>query len=182
MKIRSASVLAFVLCAACGGGGAQTRVGDSASDARRGGLVGNPAPDFSVPAMSGAKGTVSLESLRGKVVLLDFWGTFCGPCRKSFPKLQDLYAKYAASGLAIVGVSEDEADDKDQIPGFADTYGAKFVIGWDADRTIARGYKPETLPSTFLIDRNGVVRYAHDGYHDGEEVELEREIKELVDK
>jgi peroxiredoxin len=145
-----------------------------------GGLVGNPAPDFSVKALVGGKGTVSLKSLRGKVVIVDFWGTFCEPCKKSFPKLQDLNTKYAASGLQIVGVSEDEADDKDKIPSFADTYGAKFTLGWDEDKSIAKSYKPQTMPSSFVIDKKGVVRYAHVGFHDGEEVEVEKEIKELL--
>jgi peroxiredoxin len=162
-------------CADDGGKGA-----DSADSA--GGLVGNPAPDFSVKALAGGKGTVSLKSLRGKVVLVDFWGTFCEPCKKSFPKLQDLNTKYASSGLQIVGISEDEADDKDKIPGFADTYGAKFTLGWDEDKTVAKSYKPQTMPSSFIIDRKGVVRYAHVGFHDGEEVEVEKEIKELLGK
>ncbi len=143
-------------------------------------LVGNPAPDFSLKAVAGGKGTVSLKSLRGKVVLVDFWGTFCEPCKKSFPKLQDLNTKFSTSGLRIVGISEDESDDKDKIPGFADTYGAKFTLGWDEDKTVAKSYKPQTMPSSFIIDKKGVVRYAHVGYHDGEEVEVEKEIKELL--
>ena len=115
-------------------------------------------------------------------MLVDFWGTFCEPCKKSFPKLQDLNTKYASSGLSIVGISEDEADDKDKIPGFADTYGAKFTLGWDEDKSVAKSYKPQTMPSSFLIDKKGVVRYAHVGFHDGEEVEVEKEIKELLGK
>jgi len=167
--------------AACGAAAGDDGKGADSADSA-GGLVGNPAPDFSVKALVGGKGTVSLKSLRGKVVLVDFWGTFCEPCKKSFPKLQDLNTKYASSGLSIVGISEDEADDKDKIPGFADTYGAKFTIGWDEDKSVAKSYKPQTMPSSFLIDRKGVVRYAHVGFHDGEEVEVEKEIKELLAK
>ena len=159
-------------CASDGGKGSDS--GES------GGLVGNPAPDFSVQALSNAKGTIALKSMRGKVVLIDFWGTFCDPCKKSFPKLQDLNTKFAASGLQIIGISEDEADDKDKIPGFGDTYGAKFAVGWDTDKTIARSYEPKTMPSSYIIDKKGVVRFVHVGYHDGEEVEVEKEIKELL--
>lgn len=174
-----ALALAALPLLACGGGGTESGKGsESAGDT--GGLVGNPAPDFSVKAVAGGSGTVSLKSLRGKVVLVDFWGTFCEPCKKSFPKLQDLNTKYSASGLKIIGISEDESEDKDKIPGFADTYGAKFTLGWDADKTIAKHYKPETMPSSFIIDKKGVVRYAHVGYHDGEEAEVEKEIKELL--
>jgi cytochrome c biogenesis protein CcmG/thiol:disulfide interchange protein DsbE len=162
---------------ACSGGAAESP-GDSMPAKPR--LVGKRAPDFSVPALANGKGKVALKDLRGKVVLVDFWGTFCEPCKKSFPKLQDLYARYAASGLKIVGISEDEADDKGAIPGFANTNGAKFSLGWDEDNSIAHSYKLESMPSSFLIDKNGVIRYAHVGYHDGDEAEVEKEIKELL--
>jgi len=164
--------------AACGGAASESPGDDTASGEH--GLVGNPAPNFSVQAIANGKGKVALRDLRGKVVLVDFWGTFCEPCKKSFPKLQDLHARYASRGLRIVGISEDEAEDKDKIPGFGDTYGAKFALAWDTTKSAARRYKPETMPSSFLIDREGVVRYAHVGYHDGEEVEVEKEIKELL--
>jgi peroxiredoxin len=163
--------------AACGGGSAESP-GASAPGER--GLVGKAAPDFSVAAVANGKGKVALSDLRGQVVLVDFWGTFCEPCKKSFPKLQDLQTKYGDSGLKILGISEDEADDKRAIPGFANAYGAKFTLGWDEDKSIARAYNPETMPSSFLIDKNGVIRYAHVGYRDGEEVEVETEIKELL--
>jgi cytochrome c biogenesis protein CcmG, thiol:disulfide interchange protein DsbE len=176
--LRLSLVLASLSLFACGSAGADGKGSSSGGDT--GGLVGNPAPDFSVKSVSGGSGTVSLKSLRGKVVLVDFWGTFCEPCKKSFPKLQDLNTKYSTSGLRIVGISEDEADDKDKIPGFASNYGAKFPLGWDEDKVIAKSYKPDTMPSSFIIDKKGVVRYAHVGFHDGEEVEIEKEIKELL--
>ena len=87
---------------------------------------------------------------------------------------------HASSGLRVIGVSEDEADDKEKIPGFASSYGAKFTVGWDEDKSIAKSYKPDTMPSSFIIDKKGVVRYAHVGFHDGEEVEIEKEVKELL--
>jgi len=181
MRIHDSLVLGLVLAAsatACGGSDAESGTGDTTPV--KGGLVGKPAPNFAVPAAANGKGTIALNRLRGKVVLVDFWGTYCEPCKKSFPKLQDLYTKYASSGLKIVGISEDEADDKEAIPGFASTYGAKFLVGWDEDKSIARSYKPQTMPSSYLIDKNGVVRYAHVGFHDGEELEVEKEIKELL--
>jgi peroxiredoxin len=183
MKTRTVfSGVAAIACAAAIGCGAASDDSPGAASGGEGGkgLVGKPAPDFAVAAVANGKGKVSLDSLHGKVVLLDFWGTFCEPCKKSFPKLQDLYTKYGDSGLRILGVSEDEADDKDKIPEFASTYGAKFTLGWDRDKNVARSYKPETMPSSFLIDKNGVVRFAHVGYHDGEEVEIDKEIKELL--
>ena len=177
--VRSFVGLAGVLgVAACGAVATSGKGSESGGDSA--GLVGDPAPDFRVKVVTGGTGDVSLRSMRGKVVLVDFWGTFCEPCKKSFPKLQDLHTKYSASGLRIVGFCEDEPDEKDAIRGFANTYGAKFAVGWDEDKSIARSYKPETMPTSFLIDKSGVVRYSHVGYHDGEEVEVEKEIKELL--
>jgi len=172
-----AAFVAMVPLAACGAA-APERGADSAAGTP--GRVGNLAPDFHVKAVNGSKGTITLKDLRGQVVLVDFWGTFCGPCKKSFPKLQDLSARYGSRGFRIIGISEDESEDKDAIPAFADTYGAKFTLAWDGDKAIAREYKPDTMPSSFLIDRDGMVRFAHVGFHDGEETALEGEIKELL--
>ena len=181
--LRSLPLLVAVLPAMGGMGCASTDASGKGSESGSdNALVGNPAPDFSVKAVAGGSGNVSLKSLRGKVVIVDFWGTFCEPCKKSFPKLQDLNTKYAASGLKIVGISEDDADDKDKIPAFATTYNAKFTLGWDEDKAIAKSYKPPTMPSSFIIDKKGVVRFAHVGFHDGEEVEVEKEIKELLEQ
>jgi peroxiredoxin len=180
LRLRLAAAAFPLLALLACGGSAESGKGAESGGGDNGGLVGNPAPDFSVKAVANGSGTLSLKGMRGKVVLIDFWGTFCEPCKKSFPKLQDLNTKYSSSGLRIVGVSEDESDDKDKIPGFGDTYGAKFPLAWDGDKSIAKHYKPETMPSSFIIDKKGVVRYAHVGYHDGEEVEVEKEIKELL--
>jgi cytochrome c biogenesis protein CcmG/thiol:disulfide interchange protein DsbE len=170
--------VAMPLALGCGGASEDS----PGASSPRGGLVGRVAPDFSVKAVANGKGKVALGDMRGKVVLVDFWGTFCEPCKKSFPKLQGLYGKYAASGLKIIGISEDEAEDKGKIPDFANTYGAKFTLAWDEDKSIAESYKPETMPSSFLVDKDGVVRFAHVGYHDGEEQEIDREIRELLAK
>jgi cytochrome c biogenesis protein CcmG, thiol:disulfide interchange protein DsbE len=145
-----------------------------------GNLVGNLAPAFHARPVVGPKAPIDLAGLRGEVVLLDFWGTFCEPCKKSFPKLEDLNRRYAASGLRVIGISEDEEDDKGKIATFAENYGAKFPLAWDADKTIAKLYNPETMPSSFLVDRHGIVRFVHVGFHDGEELALEQEIKQLL--
>jgi peroxiredoxin len=177
IRLACAAVAAVALVA-CGGGLGGGPAPEPAGDVA--GLVGNPAPDFRVQPLQGARGVQSIHELRGKVVVLDFWGTYCGPCKASFPKLQGLNAKYASSGLHVLGISEDEPDDEAKIATFATTYGARFAIAWDKDKTIARAYKPETMPSTFVIDRKGVVRFAHVGYRDGDELEIEREVQELL--
>jgi peroxiredoxin len=116
--------------------------------------------------------------MEGKVVVVDFWATWCEPCKKSFPKLQDLNVKYKASGLEVVGVSED--DEKGGIKEFGATYGVKFPLGWDDGKSMAGKWQPKSMPASFIVDRKGIVRFAHLGYHDGDEVEVEREVKSLL--
>jgi thiol-disulfide isomerase/thioredoxin len=161
--------------AACGessGGGA-----DSASGSQHE-LIGKPAPSFSVSTANG-KGKVDLSSLKGKVVIVDFWATWCGPCKESFPKLQELYTKYNSSGLEIVGLSED--DENQGIAEFGQAHGSvKFPIGWDNAKSTAGQYKPPTMPTSFIIDKNGIVRFAHVGYHDNDQAEIEKELKTLL--
>jgi cytochrome c biogenesis protein CcmG/thiol:disulfide interchange protein DsbE len=170
---------AALLLTACGAEDAEDKGADSPADEPSHDLIGNRAPEISVVAIGHGR-SVSLKKLRGKVVVVDFWGTFCEPCKKSFPKLQELNAKYGDSGLEIVAISEDEAEDKDKIPSFVDAYGAKFTIAWDSHKSAAKLYNLPTMPSSFVIDRRGRVRYAHAGYRDGEEDQLERELKKLL--
>jgi len=140
-------------------------------------LVGQPAPDFSFTSVNG-QGSVALSKMQGKVIVVDFWATWCEPCKKSFPKLQEMNVKYKASGLEVVGISED--DDKKGIPDFGTTYGAKFPLGWDETKSIAGKWQPKSMPGSFIVDKKGIVRFAHLGFHDGDEVKLESEIKSLL--
>ena len=136
---------------------------------------GPKAPPISLDSLTTA-GKVTIPA--GKVVIVDFWATWCGPCKKSFPKLQELYVKYKASGLEILAISVD--DDKKGVVGFAKANGdAKFPIGWDKDKAVANAYKPENMPTTYIIDKSGNIAHTHKGYHDGEIEEIEREIKAL---
>lgn len=136
--------------------------------------VGSKAPTFAMDSLNGA-GKVTITP--GKVTLVDFWATWCEPCKKSFPKYQELYVKYKASGLEIAALSVD--DEKGEIPGFAKTHKAKFPVGWDDGKKVAGQYKPENMPTAYIVDKEGVVRFVHNGYHDGEEKEIEKEIKSL---
>jgi peroxiredoxin len=182
MHLPSRGFVGLVASALTAGCGAAATEGGAGSASDPAGLVGNPAPDFQVATLTGGKSPVVLKDLRGRVVLVDFWGTFCKPCKESFPRLQALSGKYAASGLTIIGISEDDAEDKDKIPAFAANYGAKFAIAWDGDKTVAQQYKPDSMPSSFVIDRSGVVRFEHVGFRPGDEVVIEREIKELLSR
>jgi len=178
--LAAAGIAVALAPSGCGGALAEG-AGEGGGGGGANALVGNPAPNFTAKGIL-SRETVSIKRWRGQVVLVDFWGTFCEPCKKSFPKLQALSDKYGDRGLRVIGISEDEADDKDKIPDFARSHGAKFFLVWDEDKSIARSYRPETMPSTFVIDRHGIVRYAHVGFHDGEERQLDGEVQGLLAK
>jgi peroxiredoxin len=168
-------LLASIALAGCDGAGA-------ASPGANHPLLNNPAPDFTVDSVPADKGPIKLSAEKGKVVVLDFWGTFCDPCKESFPKLQSLNTKYHTQGLDIIGVSVDDADEADKIAPFVKTYGAEFAIGTDPDGKVAKQYTLGTMPFSFVIDRKGVVRYVHSGWHEGEPDELDKQIKGLIDE
>ena len=170
MRLVHVSLVALMV--ACDSGGAESASGQQNE------LIGKPAPAFSVQSANG-KGKVNLASLKGKVVVVDFWATWCGPCKESFPKLQELYTKYQGSGVEMVGVSED--DENQGIAEFGKAHGSvTFPIGWDDGKSIAGQYHPPTMPTTFVIDKNGIVRFAHVGYHDSDQGELDKELKGLM--
>jgi cytochrome c biogenesis protein CcmG/thiol:disulfide interchange protein DsbE len=181
MKLQSCSVAAFVVSwsLALAGCGSSAPAGKAAAAPNGGAhpLVGNAVPNFAAPSVNG-KGRATVQPNEGKVLIVDFWATWCEPCKKSFPKLEDLYVKYRQSGMEIVAVSED--DQNDGLTTFGSSFGAKFPLVWDSGKAIASRWQPKSMPSTFVVDRKGVVRYVHFGYHDGEESEIEREVKSLL--
>jgi peroxiredoxin len=166
------SVAALAGCGGDAGGGDAS----SAADGKHP-LIGAHAPDFSGNSVNG-KGRVSVKASSGKVLIVDFWATWCEPCKKSFPKLQDLFVKYKASGMDMIAVSED--DENSGIADFGNTFGSKFPLMWDDGKAVAGKWQPKSMPSTFIVDKNGIVRFVHLGYHDGEEAEIEKEVKSLL--
>ena len=181
MSIRWLRAPALFSVVALGLGCASSGAGQKpASDGTGGGSgqaeVGKPAPDLSIQSLNG-KGKVSLESAQGKLLVVDFWATWCGPCKQSFPKLEEL-SKKMGDKVAIVGVSVD--DEEKGIVEFAKEQGATFAIGWDEGHAIASRWNVKNMPTTFIVDGTGTVRFIHAGYHDGETVAMEKELNELI--
>jgi peroxiredoxin len=141
-------------------------------------LLGAPAPDFSLP-VQGAKvsGELSLASAHGKVRLIDFWATWCQPCRLSFPKYQELQQRYGER-IAIFAISED--DDHQGIAGFAAETGVNFHLLWDQTKAISAGYSVEAMPTLFVVDQNGLVRHVHSGFREGDEDQIDAVIASLL--
>jgi peroxiredoxin len=118
-------------------------------------LLGKPAPAFEATTLVGPYST-KLADLRGHVVIVDFWATWCGPCTYTIPKLEELHAKYAASGLRIVGLS---SEDPALIREFVTRAAMTYTIGHDAQDKISSAYMREGIPMFVVIDKTGIVRH-----------------------
>ena len=172
MGVRGLGAVAVTLaCVSCGAAG--TRASDG-SDTH--GLVGVHAPSFSRPAVSGG-GALSTDGAKGKVLIVDFWATYCQPCAKEFPKLQALVDQHGGT-VVVYALSEDDATEG--IAGFVKKTGVRFPVAWDQGNTISQRYKLEKMPTSFVVDKKGIVRFVHGGYAEGEAETIGREVAELM--
>jgi peroxiredoxin len=135
-----------------------------------------PAPDFTLRGADGRN--LRLLEQRGQVVLVNFWASWCGPCKQEMPQLNRLYDKYRSAGFVMLGVNID--DDTRLGTATAARWGVRFPVLLDADKSVSRLYDLGSMPATVLIDRDGRVRYLHRGYREGVEDIYEAQIRELV--
>jgi peroxiredoxin len=137
---------------------------------------GSAAPDFSLAARDGGK--VRLGDLRGQVVMINFWATWCGPCRQEMPLLAQLNTKYEPLGFTLLGVNvePDSAAAVTWLKGMPVT----FPILFDTSSVVAGSFGVEGMPSTVFVDRKGQVRYIHRGYKPGDEAKYADMIRSLV--
>lgn len=123
--------------------------------------IGQPAREYAATTLAGD--TVTLASLRGQVVLLNLWATWCAPCRAETPYLQSVFEEYRDDGFEIVGISMDTGDAADQVAMFVDEYQVGYTILHDPKMVGMELYQVLGLPATFLIDREGVLRWMRYG-------------------
>ena len=137
--------------------------------------AGDTAPDF---ALDGTNGPVRLSDYRGKTVYLDFWASWCGPCRQSFPWMNEMQTRYQAKGLRVVGVNVDQnAKDAE---GFLRTLPARFDVAYDAAGKTPRQYGIKGMPTSLLIGPDGKVLAVHSGFRAEQGTELEQKIKQAL--
>lgn len=123
--------------------------------------IGKEAPMYAARNLAGD--SVSLALLRGKPVLLNVWATWCLPCKEEIPFLESLHGKHAAQGLQIIGVSVDARGDEEKINQFAKDFSMTYPIWRDPDERVNSRFLAIGVPSTYLIDRNGILRWKHLG-------------------
>jgi len=138
--------------------------------------TGDPAPGFSLPARGG--GEVSLEQWKGQVVLVNFWATWCGPCRKEMPLLEQIYQRYKGLGFTLLAVNVE--DDSEGAERWLKQTPVSFPVLFDRDNAISRLYEVPAMPSTVIIDRQGRLRHVHYGYTPGTENLYQEQVRSLL--
>lgn len=141
--------------------------------------TGAPAPNCKLTALDGAGGK-ALDQYKGKVVYVDFWASWCGPCAQSFPFMNQLHADLKSKGLEIIGVNLDE--EPDEAKAFLARTPAKFTIMADASGQCPQEYGVKAMPSSYLVDRKGVVRQVHLGFKPSEAAQLREQVTTLLDE
>lgn len=137
--------------------------------------AGQVAPDFELP---GRAGTVRLSDYKGKTVYLDFWASWCGPCKQSFPWMNELQSRYAAKGLQVVGINVDQKTDDAKT--FLKDVPAHFDVAFDSAGKNPRAYAIKGMPTSVLIGPDGKVISMHSGFKSESRAELEQHIKQAL--
>jgi len=140
------------------------------------GLTGQAAPDFVLKSSTGEN--LRLSEHRGDVVMINFWATWCGPCRQEMPLLDDLYARYERVGFSLLGVNID--DDSRRAMKMIEELGVSFPVLFDETKEVSKLYDVQAMPVTVLVDREGTIRHIHHGYKPGYEDKYLTEIRALL--
>ena len=138
--------------------------------------TGSPAPQFTLGSRAGQ--SVSLAQYKGQVVMLNFWASWCGPCRQEMPLLESIYKKYNRLGFTMIGVNVEP--DSNAANEWLKATPVSFPILYDKDSKVSKMYDVAGMPSTVIIDRTGKVRVLHRGYKPGDENEYLDSIRTLV--
>ncbi|MEM9254725.1 MAG: TlpA disulfide reductase family protein [Pseudomonadota bacterium] len=137
---------------------------------------GEPAANFTLKSSGGDN--IRLSEYRGQVVLINFWASWCGPCRQEFPHLDDLHEKYTDLGFTVFGVNVEQ--DRQSADRVLREIPVNFPILFDDENVVSELYNVDAMPMTVLVDRSGAVRFLHRGYKPGYEDNYERQVRALI--
>ncbi|MCB1697420.1 MAG: TlpA family protein disulfide reductase [Pseudomonadales bacterium] len=135
-----------------------------------------PAANFTLKSAGGEN--IRLSEYRGQVVLLNFWASWCGPCRQEMPELDALHRKYASLGFTVFGVNVEQ--DRAMAAKILRDIPVSFPILFDDDNVVSQLYEVDAMPVTVLVDRYGDIRFMHRGYKPGYELEYEQQLRALI--
>ena len=134
------------------------------------------ATDFTLKSNQGKN--IRLQDLRGQVVMLNFWASWCGPCRQEMPLMDDIFKKYESLGFTILAVNVDE--DSADADAFLKSVPVSFPVLYDNESKVSEMFAVDAMPTSIMIDRDGNKRYLHRGYKPGYEIEYAKQIKSLI--
>jgi cytochrome c biogenesis protein CcmG, thiol:disulfide interchange protein DsbE len=143
-------------------------------------LNNNPFPSINIKTLDGKEINTSSFSKSGKITLVSFWATWCTPCKAELDVVNDVYADWKAKyDMEVVAITIDDARGLTKVPGMVQNKGWEFTVLADSKQELMQSLSFQTIPQTFLIDQNGNIVYAHNGYKPGDEIELEEKIAAL---
>ena len=122
--------------------------------------------------------TLNLDQYKGKVVYVDFWASWCGPCRESFPWMKKMQQQYGKDGLVIIAINVDQ--DKKLADKFLTEFKPEFSVLFDKDGKLAEDFKVSSMPSSYVLDREGKPRFKHKGFHLDKQSQYETELNSLL--
>ena len=134
-------------------------------------------PIFQLPELA-SDSIVKLDKFRGKVVYVDFWASWCGPCRQSLPKFNQLYKKLSNKGFSIIAINLDE--NKADANNFLKDFPVSYTVLRDSKGETPQQFGVKVMPTGYLLDRFGMVRHVHEGFRNGDELKLEQQIQKLL--
>ena len=138
---------------------------------------GARAPEIGLTSTSGD--TLRMSGFRGKVVVVDFFASWCAPCREELPVLDDLYRRFRRDGLVVIGVNVDR--EERNMREFLSRTRVSFPVAHDVRHEVAGRYSPPTMPSSYIIDKQGIVRHVHRGFRARDAAMIERHVRDLLD-
>lgn len=139
--------------------------------------IGDTAPDFKIPRLE-AKGQIDLKRYRGKVVYVDFWASWCGPCRQSLPILNQIRKDYRSKGFEVIAINLDE--EREDAMAFLKQFPVSYPTARDTTGKVPESYGLQGMPTAYLVDKKGRVQLVHEGFKKSDDAELRHHIKQLL--